>query len=209
MSDDPPVRDAGQPASTANRRVALADPEWDRPAATGHTASPAPQRPASVGKRAGAYIIDYLAVNVVLVIVGVRSGFIPVTAETMTEDQAYLAGVIASGVALLYFVVLEAAFGVTLAKRLLGIRVVMANGGRVTVRAAFTRRVLFFAGMLVPLVGSLFNFAVPLAALITSIQDEPTTRGFHDRWAGTVVIEADTDQPGSVAGSRSPNKASR
>ncbi len=138
----------------------------------------------------GAYILDLLAVNVALVVIGVRSGLVSSTAEVMSQDQAYIAGVVSSVVALLYFALLEAAFGQTVAKRMLGIRVIMVDGTRATLRATSTRRVLFFAGMLVPLVGVLFNFAVPLAALITAIQDEPVGRGFHDRWAGTTVIEA-------------------
>ncbi|MBW3606659.1 MAG: RDD family protein [Actinobacteria bacterium] len=191
MSDDFP---ANEPAPTAGTgRVAVSDDTTndarqidDRPARDGW---PEWGQPASIGKRAGAYIIDYLAVNIVLAVVGVRAGLVPLNAESMTQDQAYLAGVIASGAALVYFVACEAAFGQTLAKRLLGICVVMADGTRVTLLAALTRRVPFFAGMVVPLVGALFNFAVPLTALITAIQDEPTGRGFHDRWAGTRVVE--------------------
>lgn len=192
MSDDFPT---DEPAPTAGTgRVAVGH-------ATGDTRQlgdlpaeaedwwPASGQPASIGKRAGAYIIDYLAVNVVLAVIGVRAGLVPLNAESMTQDQAYLAGVIASGAALVYFVACEAVFGQTLAKWLLGIRVVMADGTRVTLLAALIRRVPFIAGMVVPLVGALFNFAVPLAALITAIQDEPTGRGFHDRWARTRVVE--------------------
>lgn len=190
MREDPFDRDSDGSPATRHRRTALAAPAHDTATTPDGSAPPAQGRPASLGKRAGAYILDYLAVTVVLAFIGTRAGIVPVAAETMARDQAYAAGAIASVVVLLYFVILEAAFGQTLAKRLLGIRVVMADGSRVTVRAAFTRRVLFVAGMLVPLVGALFNFAVPLAALITAIQDEPATRGFHDRWAGTSVVEA-------------------
>lgn len=190
MSDGPDGREPAASPSAGEREAALADHPPRDQALPERSAPWVAGQPASLGKRAGAYIIDYLAVNAALAVIGVRSGIVPVTAETMTRDQAYAAGIVASIFALLYFVTLEAAFGRTLAKRMLGIRVAMADGSRVTVRAALTRRVLFFAGILIPVIGSLFNFAVPLAALITAIQDEPTGRGFHDRWARTTVVEA-------------------
>lgn len=189
MRDDPPTDETDGSPSVAHRGTAVADAAHHSAETTAEATSSGSQRPASIGKRAGAYIIDYLTVNVVLAIVGGRTGFVPLGAEAMARDQAYVVGAIASLTTLVYFVVLEAAFGRTLAKWLLGIRVVMADGARVTVLAALVRRVAFFAGMLVPLVGALFNFAVPLAALITAIQDEPTARGFHDRWARTRVVE--------------------
>jgi hypothetical protein len=60
----------------------------------------------------------------------------------------------------------------------------------VTLDASFKRRVLFVIGSVIPLIGALISFGVPLAALITAIQDEPDSQGFHDRWATTRVIDA-------------------
>ncbi|CAN5881485.1 hypothetical protein BH23ACT10_BH23ACT10_23500 [soil metagenome] len=185
MRDDPPADTADGSPATAGLRAGTVDAGQN----SATVIDGAARHPASIGKRVGAYIIDYLMVNVVLAIVGVRAGFVPLGAEAMARDQAYVIGAIASLTALVYFVVLEAACGQTLAKWLLGIRVVMVDGTRATVLAALVRRVPFFAGMLVPLVGALFNFAVPLAALITAIQDEPAGRGFHDRWGGTRVVD--------------------
>ncbi len=193
MTEKPPARTrhASPPVRQVRPRGTDATPGTAGTADRGVASAPTTDvTPASIGKRVGAYIIDYLAVNVALVVVAARSGLLSPTTEVMSQDQAYIAGVLSSAVALLYFTLLEAAFGQTLAKRLLGIKVVLTDGTRATVRAALTRRVLFVAGMVVPLVGALFAFAVPLAALVTAIQDELLCRGFHDRWAGTLVIEA-------------------
>lgn len=152
------------------------------------------ERPASVGKRVGAYIIDYVLVTIVLgivlALVDVGTGIVPVSAEGVDRGQAYVSGIITAGLLLTYFVLLEAGSGQTLGKRMLGIKVVMADGSPMTLQAAFKRRVLFFVGVLIPVAGGLINFVVPLAALITAIQDEPANQGFHDRWAATKVVEA-------------------
>lgn len=150
-------------------------------------------RPATVGKRVGAYIIDSVMLAVVFGIVGLvalgSTGGLPATPEAVSGGQTFTWSVITAALTLTYFVFLEAGSGQTLAKRMLRIKVVMADGSPTTLEAALKRRVLFIVGSIIPVVGGLISFGVPLAALITAIQDEPDNQGFHDRWATTKVIE--------------------
>jgi len=166
-------------------------------ASSGWDVDPAPAagtRPANVGKRVGAYIIDMLLLTIAFVIVGVivglGSGPVPATPEAVSAGQSYMYSVITAGLTLAYFMLLEASSGQTLGKRMLRIKALMADGSPVTLEAAFKRRVLFVIGSVIPLIGGLISFAVPLAALITAIQDDPNNQGFHDRWATTRVVEA-------------------
>lgn len=191
MTDDPNAEPPGDPRGWRDDPAHDGDPSGS----LGWGSDPAPlgERPAGIGKRVGAYIIDYVAITIVLGLVlatvGMGSGLMPTTPESVTRTQAYVSSAISSALVLCYFVLLEAGSGQTIAKRMLRIKVVMADGAPATLPAAFKRRWMFFVGVLIPIVGGLINFAVPLAALITAIQDEPVHRGFHDRWADTKVIE--------------------
>lgn len=202
MSDDPSAdRPGNSPDSWDDRPPPGAPPpghpEADPRASYGWGDAAAPAtgtQPAHVGKRVGAYIIDTILLTVVFVFVGVLvglgSGAVPATPEAISPGQSYMYSVITAAVTLGYFALLEAGSGQTLAKRMLRIKVTMADGSPVTLEAAFKRRVLFVIGSVIPLIGALISFAVPLAALITAIQDDPYNRGFHDRWADTRVVDA-------------------
>lgn len=152
-------------------------------------------RPAAVGKRVGAYIIDMVLITIVLAIVFTitlsGSGALPTSPEGINQGNAYATGLGTSVLTLAYFMLLEAGSGQTLGKRALRIKVISADGiSPPSLVDAFKRRVLFVIGNVIPVVGSLIGFVVPLAALITAIQDEPDNKGFHDRWAGTRVVDA-------------------
>ena len=202
MSNDPSGDRPGDPSGSWDDRPPPGapppgHPEADPNASYGWGGDPVPaagMQPANVGKRVGAYIIDTILLTVVFVfigvIVGLGSGAVPATPEAISAGQSYLYSVITAAVTLTYFVLLEASSGQTLAKRMLGIKVTMADGSPVTLEAAFKRRVLFVIGSVIPLIGALISFAVPLAALITAIQDDPDNQGFHDRWAATRVVDA-------------------
>lgn len=169
---------------------------WDRSShAWGHDVGPSLVRPAGVGKRVGAYIIDTVIVALtisVLALVGLDGGLVPATPEGTDASSTYVSGIAFAALTLAYFVLMEAATGQTLGKRLLRIRATMADGSDMTLEAAFKRRVLFFIGAIVPVAGiaNLIGFAVPLAALVTAIQDHTMHQGFHDRWATTRVVDA-------------------
>lgn len=148
-------------------------------------------RPASVGKRVGAYIIDAIGlgilVAIVLTVTGIGGGLMGMA----TTGQGYFGNLIAAVATLAYFGLMEAGSGQTIAKKLLGIRAVSADGSPVTLQAAVLRRLPFVVGSLIPgTIGGLVGFVLILAILITAIQDEPENRGIHDKWAGTKVIEA-------------------
>jgi uncharacterized RDD family membrane protein YckC len=98
------------------------------------------------------------------------------------------------GLALMYFWVQQAAWGATVGKRALGLRVVRANDqARVGVKTAGIRAVAFllgpamlwlwFLGPAVNLIGGLLWTADAGMALVT-----PRAQCLHDRLAGTVVM---------------------
>ncbi|HSK95970.1 MAG TPA: RDD family protein [Euzebyales bacterium] len=151
-------------------------------------------RPANIGKRTGAIILDgvglFVTVIVVLTITGIADRLVtaslsgtPSLASTMAAALVVLSIVVA------YFALLEAGSGQTLGKRMMGIKVVMADGSPTTLQAAFLRRLPMVVAMIVPRLSTLALFGVGLAMLVTAIRNEPSHQGFHDRWAGTLVIE--------------------
>lgn len=183
---DEPPRQGDDPPPPPSRGSAWGD---DRRAYS-------PTRAAGVGKRVGAYVIDIMLITVVLSIVFavVLSGSetLPTSPEGIDQSSAYATGLASTLLTLAYFTLMEAGSGQTLGKKALRIKVLSADGVTPpSLPDAFKRRVLFVIGNVIPVVGSLIVFVVPLAALITAIQDEPDHRGFHDRWAGTRVVDVD------------------
>ena len=148
-------------------------------------------RPASVGKRVGAYIIDVIGlaivIGLVLAVTDIGGGLLGMAAS----GRGYIGNLIAAVVSLAYFTFMEAGSGQTLAKKLLKIKAVSADGSPLTLQSALVRRLPFVIGSIIPTaIGGLVGFVLVLAILITAIQDEPEHRGIHDKWAGTKVIEA-------------------
>jgi uncharacterized RDD family membrane protein YckC len=178
MSNDP---FADQPAEPA--------PGW------GHDPTPGTAvRAASVGKRVGAFIIDGFIVGIVnlvlLSLTGLNTRIVEATlAGRPTMGLVLMTSLLSTALAVAYFVVLEGTSGQTLAKRMLGIKVVAADGSPADMQAALKRRAPILIGI-VPRFGSLLWIAALLGMLITAIQDEVEHRGFHDKWGGTKVIEA-------------------
>jgi uncharacterized RDD family membrane protein YckC len=87
-----------------------------------------------------------------------------------------------TAIVLLYFAGLDALFGATLGKALLGLRVVGPTGGLPTFRQALLRELFMVLGS-VPFIG------VPLALgswiwISRSIRANPLRQGRHDRLAG-------------------------
>jgi uncharacterized RDD family membrane protein YckC len=182
MSNDP---FANQPTDPTPGADPGATPGWGQDPTPG-----AIVRPASVGKRVGAYIIDVIGlaivVGVVLAVTGIGGGLLGMAAS----GQGYIGNVIAALVSLAYFGLMEAGSGQTLAKKMLKIRAVAADGSPLSLQAALVRRLPFVVGSLLPTqLGSLIGFVLVLAILITAIQDEPEHRGIHDKWAGSKVVD--------------------
>jgi uncharacterized RDD family membrane protein YckC len=166
------------------RQPADQTPGWTRRPTPG-AVTPA----ASADKRVGAFIIDSIGLAIVaaiLVAVTRRGG----DAETVNTGLGYV-GIVATVIFMTYFGLIETGSGQTLGKKLLHIKAVSADGSPLPAQAAFVRRLPFAIGIVIPTgIGVLVCFVVVLMILITALQDEPEHRGFHDKWAGSKVVDA-------------------
>ena len=158
--------------------------------------------PASVGRRAGAYAIDFggllLLVGIPTALlsffVGMGAGFAGPTNELgafgVSLGITVVFRLIRIAAALAYFGLMEAFRGQTLGKMALGLRVVGPDGQPPTLKAALLRRLPFFAPYVLPFVGLLGVIAWWVIAPVTASGDKPWHRGLHDRWADTAVVNA-------------------
>jgi uncharacterized RDD family membrane protein YckC len=99
-------------------------------------------------------------------------------------------GLALSGVALTYYWVQHAAWGATVGKRIVGVRVVQADGhARITVRTAGIRAIAFLAGpALVWILGASVVGSVLWAADNSMALLDPRAQCLHDKLAGTIVL---------------------
>jgi uncharacterized RDD family membrane protein YckC len=150
--------------------------EEARPAA----AEPEP-RYSGLATRGIAFVIDAALIDLVAVIVAAAAALI-VTIFHFPHEVRTVLKVIGAVLAVLwaigYFVAFWSATGQTPGNRVMQIRVVTADGGRVKPR----RGVVRFAGLILA--------ALPLFAGYLPILFDSRRRGLQDRIAGTVVIEA-------------------
>jgi uncharacterized RDD family membrane protein YckC len=128
-----------------------------------------------VGKRAGAIIIDAM----VLFVVGYTMAM--VTGETTTAGFNLQGGsaFVFFGIALAYYVVLEATLGGTPGKKALGIRVVKLDGTPLDWQASIVRNLLRFAD-------GFFFYLVGAICVWTSTKKQR----IGDMVAGTVVVRS-------------------
>jgi uncharacterized RDD family membrane protein YckC len=135
--------------------------------------------PVGVGPRAVAFLIDWLRFAVMIAVVWIVSGGVSSSAEDnlITNPNTALELVITAA-ALVYFGGLESAWGTTVGKRALGLRVVMVDGSPVTGRAVVIRTLgrLIDCFLLSPIVAAIFVWA------------SPRRQRIGDRWAHTIVI---------------------
>lgn len=120
--------------------------------------------------RLGARVIDVVVVGGLAVGLGQLMGF------------GYDWLVTGAALILAYFVLLDVFAGATLGKRVLGLRVVGPDGGRPTLRQAFTREVFTVFGA-IPFVGPLLALAAWIWIIVT-MRASPTLQGKHDVLAG-------------------------
>ncbi len=120
----------------------------------------------------------YLAAWLDLGVVAVAFFFLGVTGIAATWSEDTLNGLWVLSL-LMYFVGLEAGFGATLGKRLLGMRVVDDAGDDIDVGKALGRNLLRVVD----------GFAFGIVGLVTA-KNSPTRQRLGDRAAGTVVIRA-------------------
>ncbi len=202
----PDQRGYGQPGQTVNGRAARGQARRRDPAL------------AAPWERAVASILDWaliLAASLAIFLGPLLSlarqmqailthyqGQNPIAAQTamnnLSRDPSTLNTVLhmqlaAFGIALAYFWIGHAAWGTTLGKRAVGLRVVtVGEHARIGVRTAGIRAVTFLVGPAVFLLTVVpLNFiggALWLADAIVGLAD-PQTRSLHDRLAGTIVVK--------------------
>ena len=80
---------------------------------------------------------------------------------------------------LIYFIILDTAWGGTIGKRVMGLQVQTVNGGKISFEKAFIRNISKIYG--------LFLFLDWLIAVVTAGADK--RQKFTDRWAGTTVAQ--------------------
>jgi uncharacterized RDD family membrane protein YckC len=155
------------------------------PVAPGPSATPpqpaTPLRYIGLATRVISFTIDAALINVVAVIVGLGASLILSLLHLPSVIKAILVAI--GGVAYVvwivgYFVVFWSTTGQTPGARVMQIRVVTADGGRFKPHRAVIRCV----GVLLA--------ALPLFAGFALILFDERRRGFQDRLAGTLVIEA-------------------
>lgn len=138
------------------------------------------------GIRAGAYILDIIAINLINLVMSYVVGFVigvilfmmGLDVSTGEQTNRLLDFLIGAINMLIYFTIFEALFGASPGKAILRMRVVMEDGSPCTWIAAFKRGVLrFWDG---------FFFAVP--ALMS--MKEPLQQRTGDRQAHTLVLDA-------------------
>jgi uncharacterized RDD family membrane protein YckC len=134
--------------------------------------------PVGVGPRALAYVLDSLVLAVIIALVDIASGGTkPNASRTFLSNPNTAAVVLIMAASLVYFGGLESAWGGTAGKRLVGLRVAMADGSTLTGRAVLIRTVCrLIDGILFYAVGAILVWA------------SPRRQRLGDRWAGTVVV---------------------
>jgi uncharacterized RDD family membrane protein YckC len=138
---------------------------------------------ASIGQRALGLIID----SFLLALVILPLAYATVQKIIEKPDDAVVPlwlTAMAAGVGLIYNWALVAMWGQTLGKRIMRIRVVAVDGGRVGFQQAGIRAIVPTAVQLVPWgVGGVLSIVVYLWAIMDAHR-----QGLHDKAAGTLVI---------------------
>lgn len=155
---------------------------------------PAPIRYAGFFVRVAAFVIDGAVLSAFGVLLamagytGIRAGMMTVGHTSPIEaDETLLTLLTAAwfAMATVYFTILHRAYGQTIGKSLLGLRVHTIDLGEVGYLRAFLRTVCYAAS------SSFFGFGFILVALT------PRKRGWHDFIAGTCVVRLAADEAAS------------
>ncbi len=136
--------------------------------------------PVGVGPRAVAFMIDVVFFTLIIVTVWAVAGGVNQTAEDNLSitDPNTAATLLINVASLVYFGGLERAWGATIGKRMVGLRVAMLDGGPLTGRAVLMRTLGRFIDMLL---------LTPIVAAIM-VWSSPNNQRLGDRWGGTIVI---------------------
>ena len=174
---------------------------------------------AAIGRRVSAYMIDIVLVMIAMsvclggmgAIAGVMSQVRGVEIEEMLKPMAVFGPVFGFFIQVSYFFLLEAATGMTIGKRLLGLKVIDREGAKPGWKNAFIRAFFIPGGACVPLslslmvlyfwpmtmspvdstirsaVGTLIT-VVPLLIILNPILRRIGNQGWHEKLSGTRVI---------------------
>ena len=162
----------------ASRATAAATAAGKKTAAQRSAAAP---RVAKLGKRFGAFVLDTMVLFGAFAVtdswVFMRWGTVEGTELSLTIASLLLAGIFNSMILFVYGWLLEASFGATLGKALVGLRVVRTGSGNALAAAAIRNamRILDGAGLYV------------LGAVVAACS--PCRQRLGDLCAGTAVVE--------------------
>ncbi|MEA2467599.1 MAG: hypothetical protein QOJ57_1725 [Thermoleophilaceae bacterium] len=135
-----------------------------------------------VGRRIGALLIDGVLLGIVFFVVGLATGGGHSGHGRASIHLGGSATLVFLGITLAYFLICEGATGQTLGKRLIGIRVVSADGSRASWGQVLARTVLRIVD------------ALPIFYIVGLITVLATGRGRRQRVgdlaAGTLVVSA-------------------
>lgn len=134
-------------------------------------------RPAGLGVRFAARVVDALIVGVVLFAILASMG--------KSDDLVVtIAATALAGFA--YFVVCETFFGATPGKLLLGLRVCGPSFDKPTVKQAAVRNLFMIVGV-IPYIGSVVELVLRIVIAVT-VHNDSSKQGIHDRWAGGTQV---------------------
>lgn len=188
--DDPPAqRDWPEPADSN-----------DRPPATGGLGGFAADS-GLVYRRVGAYVIDSVLVGLAVVVLGVATGVVNMDLDAPALDPTLWLWTLVFEV--LYRWSVQAAFGATLGKMVLGLRLVAADGGPAGPLPILTREValgamLGAAQYVAQSTGFALLPALVQVVLVYVVIHRPDRRSLHDLTVQTRVIRVvprDSDTP--------------
>ena len=139
-------------------------------------------RPADVGPRLIARLIDGVAIWIILIILGSILS-VGIFAFGSGFDGIFLLfSVIAALLVVGYFALMESNMGQTLGKMVVGVRTEGPSGGKPTFEQALKRNA-WYALYIIPILGWLAVLGVAIYILIT-INNSPARMGWHDKFAG-------------------------
>ncbi len=138
-----------------------------------------------------AFIIDII---VLAVIVGVLTA-IGIVEFSVSEEASTTDGLIQAIIVVAYYVILTVAFGATLGKMAMGMKVVDRDGNKAGVGPILIREVIARAlgALLASVVGAGIGEAVGIAVgiiIVIMILFDERRQGLHDKIGGTFVVKA-------------------
>lgn len=137
----------------------------------------------SIGRRALAQFLDGLIVGVPLFFLTLPFDA-SITSEELSDSQLLWLTVVWVGASLVYNTVAIAVWGMTLGKRIVGLKVVnRGDGGPVSWTYSSVRALVPTVVQLVPVIGPGLAIVVYLRAVF-----HPLRQGLHDAAAGTIVV---------------------